>query len=295
MNQSSVKKYLIPTFVLAWILQIVATFSLHGQHGPILFQLCLVLCMYAPFVGALFAGKTLRGMGWKLHRSHLSALFCAWLIPLILTLLGAVIYFFLFPSHFDFSGKSVLTQYAQLSLKQQHSLTQNWSHIVLTQLLLGIFFAPLINIFSALGEEVGWRGFLYPQLKQRYGTGKGRIIGGIIWGIWHWPIMILAGYNYGTAYFGAPFLGPVVFCLVTVVFGILFDYLYTKSRLIFVPALAHGAINAFASLPSLFYNPQFAPYKIFGPFPMGIISCLPFVLFAVILSKRTSLIHNSNH
>lgn len=51
--------------------------------------------------------------------------------------------------------------------------------------------APFLNMFVALGEEVGWRGALYPYLKKKFGDTKGRIVGGAIWGAWHWPIMIL--------------------------------------------------------------------------------------------------------
>ena len=42
--------------------------------------------------------------------------------------------------------------------------------------------APFMNMFVALGEEVGWRGALYPYLKKKLGVTKGRIVGGTIWG-----------------------------------------------------------------------------------------------------------------
>ena len=40
------------------------------------------------------------------------------------------------------------------------------------------------DMFVALGEEVGWRGALYPYLKKKFGDTKGRIVGGAIWGAW---------------------------------------------------------------------------------------------------------------
>ena len=45
-------------------------------------------------------------------------------------------------------------------------------------------------------------------------------------GVWHWPVIILAGYEYGTDYIGSPILGPLVFCLFTIAGGILLDFVY---------------------------------------------------------------------
>jgi membrane protease YdiL (CAAX protease family) len=36
-----------------------------------------------------------------------------------------------------------------------------------------------------LGEELGWRGFAYPKMAQRFGIVKGSLILGAIWGVWH--------------------------------------------------------------------------------------------------------------
>lgn len=37
------------------------------------------------------------------------------------------------------------------------------------------------NMFAALGEKVGWRGAMYPYLKEKLGVTMGRIVGGVIW------------------------------------------------------------------------------------------------------------------
>ena len=58
--------------------------------------------------------------------------------------------------------------------------------------------APAINMFPALGEEAGWRGYMMPRLKERFGLLNGRLLGGVVWGVWHWPLMLLVGYEYGT-------------------------------------------------------------------------------------------------
>jgi len=51
---------------------------------------------------------------------------------------------------------------------------------------------------SALGEEIGWRGFLVPELSKTMGFGGVSLVSGLIWGAWHVPIIAFASYNAGT-------------------------------------------------------------------------------------------------
>lgn len=143
-----------------------------------------------------------------------------------------------------------------------------------------VAYAPFINMLLAVGEEAGWRGTMYPILKERLGMTKGRIVGGVIWGIWHWPIMLLAGYEYGTAYWGAPVTGPLLFCFITTAMGILFDLSYEKTGCVWVPALCHGAINAFAGVPVFFLAPAYADRLLLGPLMVGLIGGLPLIAAA---------------
>ncbi len=54
------------------------------------------------------------------------------------------------------------------------------------------------TLASALGEEIGWRGFLLPRLVQRFGFAGGCLMSGCIWAVWHYPALLLADYNSGT-------------------------------------------------------------------------------------------------
>src|SRR5512140_294469 len=49
-----------------------------------------------------------------------------------------------------------------------------------------------LTCFAALGEEIGWSGFLVPQLARQYGFTMVSLTRGIIWSLWHYP-MIIAG------------------------------------------------------------------------------------------------------
>ena len=66
--------------------------------------------------------------------------------------------------------------------------------IVAIQIAISFTLGPLINTLFALGEELGWRGFLLPSLLP-LGQWRAILMSGLIWGVWHAPA-ILQGHNY---------------------------------------------------------------------------------------------------
>lgn len=242
-----------------------------------------------PFVGVLVARIPLKGMGWVPHlKGKVKYLFFALWVPAVLMTIGAGIYFLIFPNTFDsefLTLRAVAEEAGALEQMEAAGITVPMYALIST--IQALTFVPFINMFVALGEEVGWRGALYPYLKNHFGVTKGRIVGGFIWGAWHWPVMILAGYEYGMDYIGAPVLGLIVFCISTIALGILHDYVYDKTKTIWMPALLHGATNAF-TLFAYMQKPEFANRSILGPAFNGIISMIPSVVAAIIICKKQS-------
>ena len=257
-------------------------------------QLALAAMMFVPALGALLAGGDLSGMGWRPRvRQNLRLLLVAWFAPALLTALGAALYFLAFPGHFDLSGAYLAASGGAEALKQLEAQGLSYPIYVLISAVAAVTYGPLINTFAALGEEIGWRGFLYPRLKARFGRRTGWLLGGAIWGAWHWPLIALIGYEYGAAagnaagYFGAPVTGMLLFCVITVGWGILHDRLYEKSGSIWVPALLHGAINAAATLAPSVCLPDTGAARLLGPTPMGLLAGLPFLAVAAALWIRS--------
>ena len=278
--------YFLIAFGLAWLCQVGGCMVLLQQKNAVLYQLALIATMFCPLLAVLLVQKVfLRqpvGIGWKVQGKQRFWL-AAWFGPAVFTLLGAVLYFAVFPSRLDLSGSWLATayggQWTPEALKTELGVTTT-SYLIQNG-LLAVTLAPLANMIPAVGEEAGWRGYMMPRLKERLGLLNGRLLGGVIWGVWHWPLMLLVGYEYGTNYLGAPLLGLVVWCVVCFALNTLLDLLYEKTGCIWVPAIAHGAFNAIAALPQVLITPADAYYNVLGPMPIGSISVLPMLAVAV--------------
>ena len=279
-------RYLLWTFSTAWIVQIIASvFS--NQGNQLAFTLLMSLCMYMPFLGTVLAKIPLRERGWKpKFTGNLRYLAAALWGPAVFHILGGALYFVIFPDRLDFTGKYLESIAGTEAVAEMTAQGITIPLYLVITLITSLTYAPLINMFVALGEEVGWRGAMQPILNDRFGRRTGRILGGVIWGAWHWPVMILAGYEYGKVYFGAPILSMAAFSLFTVACGTLIDVLYEKTHCIWIPALAHGAVNGFA-LEAMVLDPAYADQMILGPHPVGLIAMVPALLAAAyILWKK---------
>ncbi|OXR39950.1 hypothetical protein B7C42_03627 [Nocardia cerradoensis] len=83
--------------------------------------------------------------------------------------------------------------------------------MVVALLLETLTTVVLSTLPNALGEEIGWRGWLLPQLISRYGTLVALIATGVIWALWHAPLTLL---GYGFTDIGAwSALAYIPFCI----------------------------------------------------------------------------------
>ncbi len=125
--------------------------------------------------------------------------------------------------------------------------------ILITALAFGTFLtAPFVNALAAFGEEFGWTGYLLPHLLP---LGKWKAAGtyGIIWGLWHGPL-ILGGFHYA----GHPWAGVGLMCVFTLGVGMMQCALLLAYRSILLTSLLHGCVNAnlLGLIPLLFLNVQ---------------------------------------
>lgn len=115
--------------------------------------------------------------------------------------------------------------------------TSSFISVVLSILTLGVVTSAL----TAGGEELGWRGFLFPELMKKYSYEKTSVIIGFIWLIYHLPLILFSNYNNGTSVVSS------VICFAISVFAITFiaNLLKLKSNSIWPCIMIHSCHNVF--------------------------------------------------
>lgn len=147
---------------------------------------------------------------------------------------------------------------------------------------LGYIAGLTINSLFALGEEIGWRGYLYNLLKDKP-THVSSMAIGVVWGYWHAPAIILLGFNYQIERFvGALLLFPAL----TTVLTYTLISLVRVSGSILPAASLHGTLNALWSLTILAsYLSQREKELYLGVGVLGIVSWLLVALMIYALRR----------
>jgi CAAX protease family protein len=97
----------------------------------------------------------------------------------------------------------------------------------------------VFSVLFALGEEIGWRGYLLPRLLT-LGPIRAMLLTGLLHAIWHLPIIFLTPFYHGE---GNRLIIIPLFLLTFTVGGILYGYLRLTTNSIWPVALFHGAWN----------------------------------------------------
>ncbi|MEN3013206.1 MAG: CPBP family intramembrane glutamic endopeptidase [Endomicrobiia bacterium] len=133
-----------------------------------------------------------------------------------------------------------------------------------------IFFSLTINAFVAFGEEIGWRGYLFDELIQKFNFWQSSLIIGVIWGLWHAPL-VLQGHNYPTN----PYLGVIWMIIFCVLYSPIFNFIRIKSNSVIAPSILHGAVNATYGFSILFLKGG-------NEFSVGMLGVSGFILLMIV-------------
>lgn len=204
----------------------------------------------------------------------------AMVLPAVLTIVGAAVYFGLLGG---FSLVPVEEFYEQFVNATGVGLPGDVWGFVTLQILQAILLAPLINSLFTFGEEFGWRGYLLPKLLP-LGKRRAVLAVGIIWGVWHWPVIAM-GYNYGSGYPGAPWLGLLAMVWFTVVTGVFLAWVTLRGGSVWPAVIGHSAINGIAGIGVLFVRGD--PLLILGPASTGVVASVAWTALAVWLLLDT--------
>ena len=220
-------KALITFFTLVIILSLAAeAFIVNG--GPLWMYFVL---MWIPAFSAIIASSvSLKGdkekfslksfLSWLgIRKCRICYILLAVLMPLVYLLIPYMIYWKIHPDNFGYTGVA-------LSLIMKDCLPA---------MVIGIF--P--GILSAMGEEIGWRGYMLPALTERSGMKKALIITSVFWACWHLPLLAFGDYMAGAPVWYK--LPAFVLCILPV--GIIVGGLTYMSNSVWPAAFLHAAHN----------------------------------------------------
>ena len=277
--RSTIILFLVAAFALDWVGWIIAGAQSgwvidesSGIWGPL-----LAVSMFGPLASAVIVRvtrKTAVDAGWRPRiKGGVRWYMLALAIPPALTLAGSAVYFLFFSGDFDPEA----SRFSAAAIAQLGVGTDQVPAIFAIQVANAVIFAPFINMLLAIGEEAGWRGFLYPAMREQMPRRRAAILTGAAWGLWHAPLIAM-GYNYGSDYLGFPVSGIVAMTIFCMAFGTFLCFLRERSGSVWPCALAHGSLNAVAGLGMWFSR---SAGGILGPMPLGLLGCIPVVLLAV--------------
>lgn len=263
MLSKKVLQFILLTFLISWSVAL-AAYLLHIRYGSILSLVILAVCyMPAPACATLILQKlvyrgTLATYGVTLKNLSVRWLLITtvgfvWFIVLgtfvVIGIFGNVFGVALF-GRIDFSEAAFLRQ---LTIFMHGAFGDVPQHlpippvaILLLSLVQGVIAGFTVNLPFTFGEELGWRGLLLRET-QHSGFLRSNLFIGVVWGLWHAPI-IVQGHNYP----GHPVAGILMMTLFTTSLSFPMAYCRFKSRTILGPSALHGMFNPLGVLTVFF-------------------------------------------
>jgi len=237
-NKKALSIFLAISFGLTITLSSLARlFGLDLFDKPLIMsQISVLIAMFIPALSALLVQKfvirkPIKELGFRIGPSWLYlkvylGILAMYIINYAIT--------WIFVAEPDFSLAPFLKQFNITAELPLPAVTMVIIFSILTFLI-----APIFNMIPSLGEEIGWRGFLLPNLEP-LGKTRALIFSSMIWALWHTPMIILIGFGYGREYLPGVFLH-----FVTVTgFGIWVGYVWLKTRSTILASFMHATFNA---------------------------------------------------
>ena len=271
MLSKKVLQFILITFLISWSAAL-AMYLLQIKFGSILSFVIIATCyMPAPAYATLILQKlvyrdTLTTYGFTLKDLSLRWLLITtvgfnWFIVLgtfvVIGILGNLLGVVLF-GRIDFSEAAFLQQLTIFSRGAFGEVPKDLPISPVAIFLLSFVQSSIagftVNLPFTCGEELGWRGLLLSET-QVSGFLRSNLFIGLVWGLWHAPI-IAQGHNYP----GHPIAGIFMMTLFTMTLSFPMAYCRFKSGSILGPSALHGMFNPLGVLTALFVvgaNPLF--------------------------------------
>jgi membrane protease YdiL (CAAX protease family) len=232
-SRQQVAIYLVIVFALSSIFYfLVLRAHTLGAAGGLYVRGLMWCPALAAFATLKLNGRKLSDLGWKWPQTSYAVQ--SWFIPLLYATIAYVIVWSLglggVPNH-QFTGQ----------LATRMGLRISPAASTAAYVLLGGIFGMVQSLSTALGEEIGWRGFLVPELFKTTSFTATAFISGIVWSCWHYPLLIWGDYNSGTP----TWYGLTCFTVMVVSISFVFAWMRLKSGSLWTGALLHASHNLY--------------------------------------------------
>jgi membrane protease YdiL (CAAX protease family) len=232
-SRVQVLTYLIIVFAFSSFFYFLILHSGSLGNGRGLYVLGLMWCpALAGMLTLRLNGRSISDLGWKWGETKYQIR--SWYIPI---LYASVAYAIVWVFRLGAFGNP---EYYDSLTKTMHLGGSPWISIVMGIALTGTY-GMIRSVSSALGEEIGWRGFLVPELSKTTSFTATSLISGIVWSLWHYPILIYGDYNAGTP----TWYGLTCFTVMVISMSFVFAWMRLKSGSLWTGAILHGSHNLY--------------------------------------------------
>lgn len=238
----AIRLYLLFTFALSAIVYVL---TIHAKdQGRIAGRIYGYGIMWCPALATLITcrvlGRDFRSLGWHWPRAK-DQLLC-YLIPIAYALIAYVIIWL--AGWGGFYNTAFVTQAAR---------ELGWTGLPTGVFIVAFFVVEGVigligSMSTALGEEIGWRGFLVPELSKVTSYTKTSLISGIVWSVWHYPILIWGNYNNGTP----AWYGMLCFTVMVISMSFIYTWFRLRSGSLWTGVMLHASHNLFIQV---FFTP----------------------------------------
>lgn len=141
-------------------------------------------------------------------------------------------------------------------------------------------FVLIFLIGGPLAEEFGWRGYAQPVLQKIYDWRIVSLLLGIVWGIWHIPLFLIAQ----TAQSSIPFW---LFGISTVALSVISGWIFNRSKESLIPVMIfHTAVNASPMFVAKVGVADGLDLRVYGIF----VTLMCIVAIGMLLDRRSSIL-----